>query len=258
MTTKQITLISSQSSKLGGYDLETTPYQKLKKDLEQFLIYQLSINESITIHTGAAAGIEQLWGLAAVVIKKKYPSRVKIIIHINHPDQINDLYKNNEKVNWNMIYNNSELKYVYNKNHKIELQHNPELKNKIIAKELDAKYKNMINHSDIVLSLYDGTFGSTDKNINIAKSSNKEIVNIDPLKYFEATMATSIVFLNEDLQPKSFKEYTYTVNKNYNIGDILEIQSNDNKSVVVKVTKTLKIPKNSAKSLKPLIVLKER
>lgn len=177
-----VALTRHRPSKLGGYNLNTEAYTKLKEDLKQYLRFQLKTNDVVVGHTGMALGADTIWGLALLETKQQFPSRIKIHAEIPFMEQPNAWYNNVDKNRWNQIREAADAESIYESNF---AQLMAEKGNKIAGKILNDRNIGMVDHADILLAIHDGSKSGTKNAIDYARSKNKPIVNIDPKKYFK-------------------------------------------------------------------------
>ena len=149
-----------------GYDIHNKAWQELKRafqDVSLFLWGQYGTD--LTIYTGMALGVDQAFAEAGFELRKIYPN-IKIMAAI-------PCY--NHEVKWPI-----KSRELY---HKILEQCSAAYhitKSTFTPDCMEIRNRWMVDHSDLVIAVYDGKSGGTRNCINYAKKQNKPIITIHP------------------------------------------------------------------------------
>ena len=158
---RKIAVTGHRPNKLYGYNLKNEKWISLGFQMRNFLKDRLNMYNEIECITGMALGVDQLFGLVALKLKKENYN-VKICSAIPcHGQEL----KWPNKDYWQRIYDNAdEIIYVH-----------------------DGPYTNtcmqernifMVDRADEILAVWNGTSGGTKNCIDYAKKQNKIITNI--------------------------------------------------------------------------------
>lgn len=158
---RKIAVTGHRPNKLYGYNLKNEKWISLGFQMRNFLKDRLNMYNEIECITGMALGVDQLFGLVALKLKKENYN-VKICSAI--PCRGQELKWPNKDY-WQRIYDNAdEIIYVH-----------------------DGPYTNtcmqernifMVDRADEILAVWNGTSGGTKNCIDYAKKQNKIITNI--------------------------------------------------------------------------------
>lgn len=176
MSTIHIALTGHRPSKLGGYNLNTPAYQTLKHDLEQYILYQLQTHQIVWCHSGLALGADTIWSMAILNMKSRYPSRVKFHAEIPMMTQSNRWFKQSDINFWHTQIQKCDNSTLYSTQETMTTYQ--------AAKALDDRNKGMVDHCDILLTIWNGSSGGTKNAKDYAESVGKKIQPIDPTNYF--------------------------------------------------------------------------
>lgn len=175
--TLHIGLTGHRPKKLGGYNINTEPYQKLQADLEQYILFQLQSVDVVVGHSGLALGADTVWSKAILNMRDKFPDRVKFHAEIPFMTQHNKWFKKSDINFWHKQVDTADNKTIY-------ADFKTDVTNAQAGKALDDRNNGMIDHSDVMLALWDGSKSGTGNAVNYSRSVNKAIQFIDPKKYF--------------------------------------------------------------------------
>ncbi len=181
-TSIAIALTGHRPNKLGGYNINTKPYHNLQKDLEQFIEFKLRTHDIVWGHSGLALGADTIWSKAILAMRKKYPKRVFFHAEIPMWSQSQPWFKTSDTEFWKYQVEKADRYTVYDKTFH---EQPDEVRNKLAGQVLDQRNVGMINHCDILLAIYHtNELGGTANAVKYAKSIDKELITIDPNKYF--------------------------------------------------------------------------
>lgn len=179
--TFHIGLTGHRPPKLGGYDLATPSYAKLRADLAQYIRFQLSQHSHVCCHTGMALGADTIWGLAILDMKQAFPGRVLLHAETPYLAQVNAWFKQSDRNTWAYLRANADFETVYD----------PEFETNIVTvgarhagNILNARNHGMVNACDLMLALYDGTPSGTGNCVTYAQKQGVPVVMIAPTNYF--------------------------------------------------------------------------
>lgn len=173
-----IGLTGHRPSKLGGYDISTPSYQKLQKDLEQYILHQLETHDIVVGHSGLALGADTIWSKAILSMREKHPGRVQFHAEIPFMSQHSKWFKKSDIDFWHEQVETADDSTVY-------ADFKTEVTNAQAGKALNDRNIGMINHSDVMLALWDGSKSGTGNAVNYSRSVDKHIQFIDPKNYFK-------------------------------------------------------------------------
>lgn len=175
-----IALTGHRPNKLDGYDINQESYHNLQADLEQYIRYMLTKYDKVVGHSGLALGGDTVWAQAIVNMKEKYPERVRFFGEIPNRYQ-SILWQQDDQDRYWELRNKADHNFVY------DVDFKPYDNKHRAAQTMFKRNRGMVNHADIVLALIwpDEKAGGTYGTIKFAKQKDKEIVYIDPGKYFD-------------------------------------------------------------------------
>ena len=173
-----IGLTGHRPTKLGGYNISTPEYQKLQSDLEQYIQYQMQFYDLIVGHSGLALGADTLWSKAILNMREKHPDKVKFHAEIPFMSQHSKWFKKSDIDFWHEQVKTADYTTVY-------ADFDKEVTNAQAGKALNDRNIGMIDHSDVMLAIWDGSTSGTGNAVEYSRSVNKPIQFIDPKSYFK-------------------------------------------------------------------------
>ena len=179
MTTLHIALTGHRPTKLGGYNLSTPEYAALRADLEQYIRYQLTNHDTVVGHSGLALGADTIWSKAILNMRDQYPDRVKFHAEIPMMTQYKKWFKQSDIDFWHHQVAVADEKTIY-----ATFDDPTNVTNQEAGKALKDRNIGMIDHSNVVLAVWDGTPGGTMHAVKYADKTNKPVVIIRPKTYF--------------------------------------------------------------------------
>lgn len=181
MSEHHIALTGHRPNKLGGYNINTSPYNKLRQDLVEYIQLKLKAlpNAIIHCHSGLALGADTIWAQAIIKAKADYPDHIVFHAHIPSKNQASPWPPHAQKL-WSELCNAADHTVFYDH----DLPENPN-KHQIVN-TLFARNTGMINAADTVLAIYDdnGSNSGTAHAVNQAKKANKNVIVVPPSTYF--------------------------------------------------------------------------
>lgn len=149
-----------------GYDIHNKAWAALKRaftDVSLFLWAQYG--HRLTIYTGMALGVDQAFAEAAFDIRKQIPN-VKVIAAI-------PCY--NHEVKWPVASRELYHDILKQCDHSVYVT-----KTTFTSECMDLRNQFMVDHSDVVIAVYDGKSGGTKNCIKYAQKKGKKIISINP------------------------------------------------------------------------------
>ena len=179
--TFHIGLTGHRPPKLGGYDLSTPSYAKLRADLAQYIRFQLSQHEQVCCHTGMALGADTIWGLAILDMKQAFPGRVLLHAETPYLTQSRAWFKQSDRDTWAHLRANADFETVYDPEFEANITDNGVRHAGYI---LNKRNHGMVDACDVLLALYDGTYSGTRNCVTYAHEQSVPVVMILPANYF--------------------------------------------------------------------------
>lgn len=179
-TTVHIGFTGHRPGKLGGYDILSQGYINLQHDLEAYIERNLEMFDIVIGHTGLALGGDTIWSKAILAMKEKYPRRVFFHADIPMMEQAEAWFKQSDIDFWYEQIERADFKTVYGSLAGVEKHERRELASKL----LNLRNEGMLDHSDVLLALYDGTSGGTENAVKYAKKINLVTHSVHPNVYF--------------------------------------------------------------------------
>ena len=169
-----IAITGHRPTKLGGYNLDTPGYYKLQQDLEQYIRFMLSQHDRLTCHSGLALGADTIWSKAVLNMRETYPTRVYYHAEVPMMTQSERWPFAADRLFWKRCVDSADFVTIYG-----------EVSSTMSAgKLLNNRNIGMVDHCDTLLAVFDGSPSGTKNAIDYAKRKSKEIVMIEPTKYF--------------------------------------------------------------------------
>lgn len=179
----KISFTGHRPNKLGGYQWGNKIQKEVRKEIEKNIldIIERTEEKEIVFYSGGAIGVDQIAfevvdGLKEVIWFINEDITIKNNIAIPFKDQdrlwrINDKerYKSQKKRADNVIYVDTEKGY--------EVSGTEE--GKYDVRKMQKRNEYMVDNSDILIAVFDGSKSGTKNCIDYAKEHNKEIIIID-------------------------------------------------------------------------------
>lgn len=163
-----IAVTGHRPNKLGGnYDINAPFNKRLRQIMKDFVEEKLKeANDTITMISGMALGVDTQWALAALELRAKYPGRILLEAAIPCLNQDKFWRKESKETYRYLIKEADIVTYVSKK------EYAPYL--------MQRRNEYMVNKADILLAIWDGSQGGTANCIKYAQKVKKEIVFINP------------------------------------------------------------------------------
>lgn len=165
MREKTVCFTGHRPSKLKGYEVKDN--EALIRELKDVIVDYIENKGVTTFISGMALGIDT-WGARIVLALREsnYP-HIKLISAIPFKNQW-EAWKNQKAIDeWHFIYNQADEVYFVSEE-------------SYTAWCLQKRNEWMVDNSNMIISVWDGTSGGTANCIKYAKKSNINILNIDP------------------------------------------------------------------------------
>lgn len=156
-----ICVTGHRPNKLYGYDLKNPKWIELKNNLKSILI-ENQCNEAIS---GMALGVDTVFAIAVLELKNEGHN---IELHCAIPCKNHSCKWIGESVD---LYN-----YILSKADKVCIVTDEEYKPWLMQK----RNEYMVNNSDIIIAVWDGTNSGTANCVRYAEKQNKKIIRITP------------------------------------------------------------------------------
>ncbi|PLS19644.1 DUF1273 domain-containing protein [Bacillus sp. M6-12] len=176
-----ITVTGHRPNKLGNaYDVHHPTNVAIGKKMREFILSQAGYDKEtntfayegeITLISGMALGIDTIWALVAIKLKKDFPNKFKLECAIpckNHPSR---WIKESQEIYYNILKQADKVTQVSNEEYKPWL--------------MQKRNEYMVDTADIVFACWDGTKGGTGNCVDYAKKVKKPIYVLHP---FELTI----------------------------------------------------------------------
>lgn len=167
-------------SRLGGYNINTPKYETLQKDLEHCIERALEEYDTVVGHSGLALGGDTIWSKAVLSMKTRYPERVQFHAEIPMLEQHEQWFKESDVEFWHKQAESADFTSVYGSLADRTVQERKHLS----AKLLNDRNKGMVDHSDLLLALWDGSSGGTANAVSYGRRTETTIVVVNPKYYF--------------------------------------------------------------------------
>ena len=154
-STVHIGFTGHRPNKLGGYDILSQGYVDLQHDLETYIERNLEVFDIVIGHSGLALGGDTIWSKAILAMKGKNPGRVLFHAEIPMMEQAEAWFKQSDIDFWHEQVERADFKTVYGSLAGVE-KHK---RRGLASKFLNVRNEGMLNHSDVLLALHDGSTG---------------------------------------------------------------------------------------------------
>jgi uncharacterized phage-like protein YoqJ len=161
---KTISFTGHRPSKLGGFTPNNPIAMKIKNQLEKQI--NLAISDGFTYFiSGGALGVDQ-WAAEIIIRLKETNQNLKLIIAKPFPSQ-SKVWNDDAKSIFENICKKADSV--------VDVCDEP-----YAAWKLQKRNEWMVDHSDKVIAVWDGTVGGTANCVNYAKKKLKTIIQINP------------------------------------------------------------------------------
>lgn len=158
-----ICVTGHRPDKLFGYNNNDPRYNTLRSALDQ-AITAATQKGSVTAYTGMALGVDTIFAEECLKLKKQFD--IKLVAAVPFKGQEGKWQEPSKKHYHDLLSQVDEIVYVSDPGY--------------AAWKMQKRNEYMVNHSDLVIAVFDGTAGGTANCVNYAKSQNKQIYVINP------------------------------------------------------------------------------
>lgn len=166
------TLTGHRPNKLDGYSLETPFYTRLQNKLERIIESRLETHDFVVCRSGLALGADTVWSEAVLAVRKRFPNRVFFYAY----EAFTGVHLRWQKENQEQFLRHKRLAdYV----HTTDFGERKRDRTMCI-KALNQCSVDMIEPSDCVIAIWDGSRGGTGNAVRDAKKRDKELLVLHP------------------------------------------------------------------------------
>ena len=175
-----VCLTGHRPHKLWGYDLDQPEYDNLQNKLELIIETLLDEYKTVVCHSGLALGADTIWSIAILNKREEHPNRVKFHAEIPFMGQASRWFGESvslweyqvETADYQTLYLTEEETLTWGK-----------IPTWRVTKALDDRNKGMVEASDIVIAIYDGTKSGTGNAVYDAKELGKYLLTYHPEEF---------------------------------------------------------------------------
>lgn len=178
--TMSICVTGHRPDKLFGYDIHSPAYGKIRSDLRASLDKTLQENPDVknfTVYSGMALGVDQIFAEEMIKAREEYKNKgisIKVVAAVPCDNQ-EKFWKQPSKDFYYKLLASCDEQVVVSPN----LPYSPALMQK--------RNEYMVDHSDKVFAVWDGSHGGTGNCVAYAKKTGKNIIRIQPVKSMNFT-----------------------------------------------------------------------
>lgn len=162
----KIAVTGHRPNKLGNdYDLTSPLIKKIKKELQKLIDHYKEINtEPLVLISGMALGIDTLWALLAI------ENNIKLIAAVPCYDQ-ETMWPITSQNKYKVILNQSNVCLHFTS------------QQPYFNGCMQIRNKWMVDNCDVLIAVFDGSYGGTKNCVDYAISQGKTIITINPKDY---------------------------------------------------------------------------
>lgn len=161
-----VSFTGHRPNKLGGYDEEVDQIKEIKFQLKKHIDMAIRMGYTSFI-TGMAIGVDT-WASEAVLDAKKENPELKLICAIPFKGQEHMWPLPSKKRYWKIVDNADEIHIISEGDYTVE--------------KMQLRNEWMVDHSKVLIAVWNGTKSGTGNCIKYAKKKKAEIWTIDPDK----------------------------------------------------------------------------
>lgn len=165
MSTFNIALTGHRPNKLAGYNLDHPFYKALQQELEHQILIQLEHHDFVHCHSGMALGADTVWAQAIVAMKSKFPNRVMFTAHIPCENQESRWPADSQK-HYHALLEHADHRIIYETHYTSQC--------------MQKRNIGMIDASNGLLAIWDGTPGGTGNTVRAAQNNNHPVHILHP------------------------------------------------------------------------------
>lgn len=170
-------------SKLGGYDWNTSKNQAIMKELKNQIIELINETEDneFKFICGGALGIDQM--AFSILENIKYNTLklnpLKMTLEIALPFLKQDIkWNDSDRIKWRQQLNKADIITEVDKLEKYKIKGYEELI--YYPAKMQKRNEYMVDNSDIVIAVWDGSKGGTYNCVRYAEKLGKKVIKINP------------------------------------------------------------------------------
>ncbi|MGL4571726.1 MAG: SLOG family protein [Clostridium sp.] len=170
----------SEPNKLWGYSLQHPKYIILKERLRDEIINIMNNSDADKFHfiCGGALGFDTLSAQVILLLKEEFKNQISLEIAVPYKDQPNKWFSKVDVDMYNLI--NSMADFVTEVD-RIENYQRTRVKVGLHNSfKLQLRNEYIVDKSNLLIALYDGSKGGTHNCVTYAKKRNKNILIINP------------------------------------------------------------------------------
>lgn len=174
-------------NKLGNaYDVHHPTNIEIGRRMRAFILKQAGFNEAtktfsykneVTLISGMALGVDTIWALVALKLKRDFPGKFKLECAIPCKGHAKNWLEGSKITYENILKLADTVTFVSNE------EYQPYLMQK--------RNEYMVDKADIVFAVWDGTKGGTGNCVNYAKEKKKPIYRLHPFELTEGFLPQS-------------------------------------------------------------------
>lgn len=160
----RICFTGHRPNKLWGYNIHQSKYRDLFKILYSTVVNNIADGKEMRLISGMALGVDTIAAYIAIVMKiKGLPVTLEAAVPCSGQEK---LWPQESKDRYYDILKKADIVTV--------------LAEKYSAAAMQRRNEYMVDHSDLVIAVWDGTPGGTGNCVRYARSKGKRIIIINP------------------------------------------------------------------------------
>lgn len=178
---KAICFTGHRPSKLGGYDWNTEKNQKIMIrlcDIVEEILSKCDAGDEVKFIGGGALGTDQMGIHVVNRLKEYFPQWSYIEVAVPFKDQPIKWFNSSDVKRYNEQLNYADKVTYVDKIDKYKIKGYEE--DRYYPAKMQKRNEYMIDNSDIVIAVWDGSKGGTCNCVQYAKKLGKEIIYINP------------------------------------------------------------------------------
>lgn len=204
----RIVVTGHRPKKLNNcYNINDKIYIDIARQMRRFILSkmkELKNNEKIIMVSGMALGIDTIWALVALKLKKQYPNIVELECFVPCKDHSSNWFSETDKRRHADILKEADKVNIADYEYKKDGPKVMQIRNIAMINSLEE------NSEDCVLAVWDGTNGGTGNCVKSAEKKNIDVFKLHPFKLnLEIHKSVNTLNIEEgvDIQGKSFWKF---------------------------------------------------
>lgn len=176
----RIAFTGHRPNKLGGYNWDSLKNMRIMIRLLREITNIIENNKDEKFHfiCGGALGVDQMAFHICNELKEKYPDKISIELAIPFKDQPIKWFVKNDINRYN--YQLSIADKVTYVDELKEYKRTTTPTGRYNTYKLQIRNEYMVDNSDLIIAVWDGSNGGTRNCVNYARKLNKDIIQINP------------------------------------------------------------------------------